>query len=75
MMFIVITDPSLVPGDGKSIGEKDKIYHTYSQYARGLENKISTFAWLDMTKLGRQTDEMFPRRYEYTADDLKGSLA
>ena len=62
-----------VLGGGEAGGEEGKIYHTYSNGARGLENKAPTFAWLDLTKLGRQTRAMFPLRYEYTPEMLKGS--
>lgn len=33
--------------------EKSEIFHTYSSYARGNEETIGTFMWLDMTPLGR----------------------
>lgn len=65
-------------GSITDIGEEGKVYHTYSTYARGNETVIPTFAWLDMTLLGRR-DGMsnvsgtgFKRIDEYTEDELKG---
>ena len=64
-------------GDG-TIGEKGKIYHTYTAQARGVELLASTFALLDMTPLGRQDGETgfsgtgFRLHDEYTGEDLKG---
>ncbi|PGH23154.1 hypothetical protein AJ80_02786 [Polytolypa hystricis UAMH7299] len=61
-------------GDGK-VGEKGKIYHTYSTYTRGGEHLINTLSWLDMTPLGRQDGETglrFGQRDEYTEEELKG---
>jgi len=63
---------------GNGIGERGKIYHTYSTYARGGESQINTFGWLDMTLFGRQDEKSkelglgFKRKDEYTEDDLKG---
>jgi predicted dithiol-disulfide oxidoreductase (DUF899 family) len=41
----------------------DRIFHTYSSYARGNENLNGTWSWLDLTARGRQEDwELEPRR-------------
>ncbi len=32
------------------------VYHTYSSYARGVENAVHTYAMLDLTPYGRQED-------------------
>ena len=37
--------------------EGDDIFHTYSTTSRGVEVVLSTYALLDMTKLGRQEGE------------------
>lgn len=64
----------ILGGGGKDgWGEEGKVYHTYSSYSRANEVHVPTFTWLDMTKLGRQIPDMFPRRHEYTAEDLKGT--
>ena len=64
-------------GVGK--GEEGKLYHSYSSYARGGEANISTFAWLDMTPLGRQDGKLenapglgFRRRGEYKEEEITG---
>ena len=68
-------------GKVTSVGEKDKVYHSYSSYARGGEPIINTLTWLDMSPLGRQDGVSgveglgFKRHDDYTADDLKGLTA
>ena len=32
----------------------DRVFHTYSAYARGVDPLIGTYAYLDLTPLGRQ---------------------
>lgn len=34
-----------------------RVFHTYSAYARGLENFIGTYHYVDVTPLGRQEGE------------------
>lgn len=34
----------------------DEVFHTYSTYARGVENVTSAYAFLDLTPYGRQED-------------------
>lgn len=36
--------------------EAGEIFHTYSSYARGLDNMIGTYNWLDLTPKGRDED-------------------
>jgi predicted dithiol-disulfide oxidoreductase (DUF899 family) len=41
----------------------DRVFHTYSSYARGTEILMGTYQWLDLTARGRQEDwELEPRR-------------
>ena len=41
----------------------DRVFHTYSSYARGTELLMGTYNWLDLTACGRQEDwELEPRR-------------
>jgi predicted dithiol-disulfide oxidoreductase (DUF899 family) len=41
----------------------DRVFHTYSGYARGIELLMGTYNWLDLTARGRQEDfEQQPRR-------------
>ncbi len=44
------------PGLSVFLREADRIFHTYSTYARGLELLLGTFNYLDLTPLGRQED-------------------
>ena len=39
----------------------DRIFHTYSQYARGLESTGGSYYFLDLTALGRQEDWEEPK--------------
>ena len=34
----------------------DRVFHTYSSYARGTDMVNSTYHWLDLTARGRQED-------------------
>ena len=36
--------------------EQDKIFHTYSSYARGLDLMLGTYNWLDLAPKGRDED-------------------
>lgn len=44
------------PGLSVFLREGDRIFHTYSTYARGGELLLGTFNYLDLTPLGRQED-------------------
>jgi predicted dithiol-disulfide oxidoreductase (DUF899 family) len=37
--------------------EGERVFHTYSTYARGLDNFIGTYHYLDVTPLGRQEEK------------------
>jgi predicted dithiol-disulfide oxidoreductase (DUF899 family) len=45
-------------GEGHGVSvfvrDGDRIFHTYSAFARGVEELVSTFAYLDLTPFGRQ---------------------
>ena len=65
-------------GVGK--GERGKVYHSYSSYARGGEVLTGTFKWLDWTPLGRQDEKWegvgglgFRRRDEYKDEEINDS--
>jgi predicted dithiol-disulfide oxidoreductase (DUF899 family) len=34
----------------------DRVFHTYSSYARGTDLVAGTYNWLDLTARGRQED-------------------
>ena len=42
------------PGVSVFLREGDRVFHTYSAYARGLEPLLGTYHYLDLTPLGRQ---------------------
>ena len=54
--------PIDVPGPGEGHGvsvflrDGDRVFHTYSSYARGAEVLLGTYHYLDLTPLGRQED-------------------
>jgi predicted dithiol-disulfide oxidoreductase (DUF899 family) len=39
----------------------DRVFHTYSSYARGTDLVAGTYNWLDLTARGRQEDWEEPR--------------
>lgn len=47
-----------IEGHGASafLRDGDRVFHTYSSYARGVEPLVGTYAWLDLTARGRQED-------------------
>jgi predicted dithiol-disulfide oxidoreductase (DUF899 family) len=44
------------PGTSAFLREGDRLFHTYSSYARGGDLQIGTYNWLDLTARGRQED-------------------
>jgi predicted dithiol-disulfide oxidoreductase (DUF899 family) len=46
--------PFDVPGRSCFLRVEDRVFHTYSQYARGLEATGGSYYFLDLTALGRQ---------------------
>jgi predicted dithiol-disulfide oxidoreductase (DUF899 family) len=48
--------PFELPGLSVFLRDGDTVYHTYSTYGRGLEILGSTYAYLDLTALGRQEE-------------------
>ena len=48
--------PYEMPGRSAFLHAEDRIFHTYSQYARGLESTGGSYYFLDLTALGRQED-------------------
>ena len=66
---LVTLDPAWRGWSGEEHGvsaflrQGDRIFHTYSAYARGTESVVGTYHWLDLTARGRQEDwELEPRR-------------
>jgi predicted dithiol-disulfide oxidoreductase (DUF899 family) len=57
-----------VPGTSVFLRDGDRIFHTYSSYARGTEVFDSTYHLLDLTALGRQ------EKWEKPADRYAGPV-
>jgi predicted dithiol-disulfide oxidoreductase (DUF899 family) len=53
--------PYEMPGRSTFLRVGDRIFHTYSQYARGLESTGGSYYFLDLTALGRQEDWEEPK--------------
>ena len=53
--------PYEMPGRSAFLRADDRIFHTYSQYARGLESTGGSYYFLDLTALGRQEDWEEPK--------------
>jgi predicted dithiol-disulfide oxidoreductase (DUF899 family) len=55
------TQPQELPGRSCFLRVDDRIFHTYSQYARGLEATGGSYYFLDLTVLGRQEEWEEPK--------------
>jgi predicted dithiol-disulfide oxidoreductase (DUF899 family) len=49
-------EPFQMPGRSCFLRVGDRVFHTYSQYARGPEATGGSYYFLDLTALGRQED-------------------
>lgn len=49
------------PGTSFFLRDGDRVFHTYSMYARGAEQFGGSYYWLDLTALGRQEDWEEPK--------------
>jgi predicted dithiol-disulfide oxidoreductase (DUF899 family) len=49
------------PGISAFLQQGDRVFHTYSSYARGLDLLVNTYNYLDFTALGRQEDWEEPK--------------
>jgi len=45
-----------LPGTSAFLRDGDRVFHTYSSYARGGDLQLGTYNWLDLTALGRQEE-------------------
>ena len=59
--FMVGDEPFEMPGRSCFLRDGDRIFHTYSQYARGLESTGGSYYFLDLTALGRQEEWEEPK--------------
>ena len=53
--------PYEMPGRSAFLRVDDRVFHTYSQYARGLESTGGSYYFLDLTALGRQDEREEPK--------------
>ena len=63
--------PYEMPGRSIFLRVDGRIFHTYSQYARGLESTGGSYYFLDLTALGRQEDWEEPKG---RADSVRGAV-
>jgi predicted dithiol-disulfide oxidoreductase (DUF899 family) len=58
--FFASDQPFEMPGRSCFLHTDGRVFHTYSQYARGLESTGGSYYFLDLTVLGRQEDWELP---------------
>ena len=59
--FFGSEQPFELPGRSCFLEVDGRVFHTYSQYARGLESTGGSYYFLDLTALGRQEDWEEPK--------------
>jgi predicted dithiol-disulfide oxidoreductase (DUF899 family) len=59
--FFDADQPFEMPGRSCFLRVDDRVFHTYSQYARGLESTGGSYYFLDLTALGRQEEWEEPK--------------
>ena len=59
--FFDVDQPFEMPGRSCFLQVDGRVFHTYSQYARGLESTGGSYYFLDLTALGRQEDWEEPK--------------
>ena len=65
--FFEAEQPFEMPGRSCFLQVDGRVFHTYSQYARGLESTGGSYYFLDLTALGRQEEWEEPRGRSDTA--------
>lgn len=63
--------PFEMPGRSCFLQDGGRVFHTYSQYARGLESTGGSYYFLDLTALGRQEDWEEPKG---RSDAVRGAV-
>lgn len=59
--FVTGPQPMEMPGHSCFLRDGDRVFHTYSMYARGAETLGGSYYFLDLTVLGRQEDWEEPK--------------
>jgi predicted dithiol-disulfide oxidoreductase (DUF899 family) len=67
--------PFEMPGLSVFMRQGDRVFHTYSSFARGAEWTGGSYAFLDLTPLGRQEDWEEPRGRSETPRDARPDFA
>jgi predicted dithiol-disulfide oxidoreductase (DUF899 family) len=69
--FFAAEQPFELPGRSCFLQVDGRVFHTYSQYARGLESTGGSYYFLDLTALGRQEDWEEPKG---RSDSARGAV-
>jgi predicted dithiol-disulfide oxidoreductase (DUF899 family) len=67
--------PYDMPGRSCFLQADGRVFHTYSQYARGLESTGGSYYFLDLTALGRQEDWEEPKGRSESARSARPDFA
>ena len=59
--YVAGEQPIEMPGTSYFLRDDDRVFHTYSNYARGAEMTGGSYYYLDLTALGRQEEWEEPR--------------
>jgi predicted dithiol-disulfide oxidoreductase (DUF899 family) len=59
--FLSGEQPYELPGASVFVRDRERVFHTYSSFARGAEWTGGSYAWLDLTALGRQEEWEEPK--------------
>ncbi len=73
--FFESEQPFEMPGRSCFLQVDDRVFHTYSQYARGLESTGGSYYFLDLTALGRQEDWEEPQGRSESARSAQPDFA
>jgi predicted dithiol-disulfide oxidoreductase (DUF899 family) len=60
-MFVEADQPIEMPGTSYFLRDGERVFHTYSNFARGAEMTGGSYYFLDLTALGRQEDWEEPK--------------
>lgn len=73
--FFDAEQPFEMPGRSCFLRVDDRVFHTYSQYARGLESTGGSYYFLDLTALGRQEEWEEPKGRSESARSARPDFA
>ena len=73
--FFTFEQPFEMPGRSCFLHVDGRVFHTYSQYARGLESTGGSYYFLDLTALGRQEEWEEPKGRSGSARSARPDFA